>query len=1126
MKGVQAKYRAFISYSHRDKVWGDWLHKGLERYRVPNALIGKETGLGQVPKSLFPVFRDREELPTSSDLGSAILDALTASAMLIVICSPNSARSRWVNEEIKSFKRLHGESRVLAIIVDGEPNGTDKPGFETLECFPHALRYAIGADGELSDQRTEPIAADARPAGDGKDDSLLKLIAGLLGVNYDDLKRREVVEARKRARRAQAVAALMALLAVTASGFGYYALEKREEADTNAALAAEQRNAALTSQSRFLSDLARQHVARDEFGTATLLALEALPNKTERFPASISATRPFVAEAEKVLHRSMRERRELAVFDIPVAGLVRELFFDREGKRLIAFFDTAAMIIMDAETGTELKRIDSTGDGPPKQAISSSRNRVAMVIGNGQVRILGTDNDIDMVLNVSATEEISKIRLNVDGSRLAVLLRSGRLLQIDVASKNIVASIETNDSNIYNLAYAPTGSLLAYEAEGIMLWNGVSEPVRLYSTEETVDDIAFSPDGNYLVTVHNGGERFVTVFGLATAEQRVIEAQGQGPYRLTFHPNGNVLAVRDGANRVEILNLADGTWLSEFGVFMPDLSAIPPTAFAQDGRLFAVSTRSGGGIQLTDSTYFLERGSMTGHLQDITALAFSPDSKVLAATSNDGSLRMWTVAANGLATILETGDSSGEIENPVMTQQGLSDVRFNSDGSRVALGDGKKISLWSVPDGVLKNAFGKSDADKWVLAFDRKKELTVAARPGEIVLSSADHFEPLGKINGYDDIENLLLSPDNKRLVVQFPTHIGIWDISDPDHAQPIYSGEGERDPTFLADGKLLVRGSTEMVLMDSANGRVTSRLKIPDGLIDRYWTDARFRWLAAGNAEGAVTVWDLRTLKIIATVAGVGEAVLDVVFDSNADRMAVLQANRELILVLLTAPENPPKRLDYDPDDEIVDIVSFRDDGRALALAGRAGQLVLVDAISGTKIAQTKGDITGRSLANAFVSTDDNRFISSGGPQTLVLRDLETFEELAEFTIVTEHATGYVWDAAVSPGFRYLVVGSTTGYAKLWPLFGSTQALADAAKHSLPRCFTQAERQMYFLPKAPPRWCITGAGLEDEPDPALWKPKWPYRSKAWRNWLIESDRAGGTDPVPMPMPITLDDGS
>ena len=176
------KYRAFISYSHRDAGWASWLHRSLERYRPPKALIGTVTSQGEVPKRLSPVFKDREELPSATDLGGLINAALAGSAAQIVICSPQAAKSKWVNEEILAFKRLGREDKILCIIVGGEPNATDMRGREAEECFPPALRFRLGSDGNLSAVRTEPIAADARPGKDGKSNAKLKLISGLLGV--------------------------------------------------------------------------------------------------------------------------------------------------------------------------------------------------------------------------------------------------------------------------------------------------------------------------------------------------------------------------------------------------------------------------------------------------------------------------------------------------------------------------------------------------------------------------------------------------------------------------------------------------------------------------------------------------------------------------------------------------------------------------------------------------------------------------------------------------------------------------------------------------------------------------------------------------------------------------------
>src|SRR6185295_18314279 len=58
------------------------------------------------------------------------------------------------------------------------------------ECFPHSLRFE-GDNGDSKPVRVEPIAADLRPEGDGRERAFLKIVAGLVGVGFDDLYQRE-----------------------------------------------------------------------------------------------------------------------------------------------------------------------------------------------------------------------------------------------------------------------------------------------------------------------------------------------------------------------------------------------------------------------------------------------------------------------------------------------------------------------------------------------------------------------------------------------------------------------------------------------------------------------------------------------------------------------------------------------------------------------------------------------------------------------------------------------------------------------------------------------------------------------------------------------------------------------
>lgn len=211
--GEGRRYRAFIAYSHRDRRWAAWLHRRLEGYRIPRRLVGRSAAAGRIPRRLTPIFRDLEELGTAGDLSERIETALAQSDALIVVCSPAAARSRWVNEEVLRFKRSGRGNRIFCLIVDGRPFVSGAHAGSEEECFAPALRYRLDARGESTSEIAEPLAADVRPEGDGRRTALLKLVAGLLGVELDELRRRE----QQRRNLRWATVTVLALVAMTAT---------------------------------------------------------------------------------------------------------------------------------------------------------------------------------------------------------------------------------------------------------------------------------------------------------------------------------------------------------------------------------------------------------------------------------------------------------------------------------------------------------------------------------------------------------------------------------------------------------------------------------------------------------------------------------------------------------------------------------------------------------------------------------------------------------------------------------------------------------------------------------------------------------------------------------------------
>jgi tetratricopeptide (TPR) repeat protein len=210
------------------------LQRALETYRLPKRLVGMTTAAGEVPAFVKPVFRDRDEMQAGADLKATVRDALEQSRWLIVVCSPEAARSPWVNREIIEFKKLHGETQVLAVIAAGEPFASRLTGREAEECFPEALRHALTPEGLPQGGELEPVAADLRAQGDGEHLATLKLVAGMVGVGVDELVRRD---AQRRARRMAAIAAASAAGMAVMAVLTVMAVQSRNEAQSQRAQA-------------------------------------------------------------------------------------------------------------------------------------------------------------------------------------------------------------------------------------------------------------------------------------------------------------------------------------------------------------------------------------------------------------------------------------------------------------------------------------------------------------------------------------------------------------------------------------------------------------------------------------------------------------------------------------------------------------------------------------------------------------------------------------------------------------------------------------------------------------------------------------------------------------------------
>lgn len=207
---VESRFKAFVSYSHADKVAAQKLHRKLEAYRLPahlRAVTNDASGANANSDGRIGViFRDREDLPAAEDLSESVKAALSASEALVVLCSPDAQKSPWVAREIELFRELHPDRPVLAAILRGEPD----------DAFPEPLK-----------QGREPLAADLRKEGDGLRLGFLKVVAGIAGVPLDALINRD---AQRRLRRVTAITVAAVAAMVVMALMTTFALQSRNEA--------------------------------------------------------------------------------------------------------------------------------------------------------------------------------------------------------------------------------------------------------------------------------------------------------------------------------------------------------------------------------------------------------------------------------------------------------------------------------------------------------------------------------------------------------------------------------------------------------------------------------------------------------------------------------------------------------------------------------------------------------------------------------------------------------------------------------------------------------------------------------------------------------------------------------
>lgn len=191
MTQPQYRYDGFISYRHHPR-----------DMKIAAKLMSLLEKMSTSDKRRLRIFRDQSELPTSDNLGNDIHTALAQSRFLIILGSPSYLQSKWCMEEVRYFRKLHGDSNhgILPILIEGEPrDALPEYLFQQTETF-------VGPDGNriVRQWEVEPLCADVRGRTDAeclrklRSTEYLRIAAPMLGCRFDDLYQRSQRQKRRR----------------------------------------------------------------------------------------------------------------------------------------------------------------------------------------------------------------------------------------------------------------------------------------------------------------------------------------------------------------------------------------------------------------------------------------------------------------------------------------------------------------------------------------------------------------------------------------------------------------------------------------------------------------------------------------------------------------------------------------------------------------------------------------------------------------------------------------------------------------------------------------------------------------------------------------------------------------
>ena len=830
----EKEYFAFISYKREDEKWAKWLAHQLDNYKLPSTLNGKE-----LPPSLRKTFRDVDEL-SAGNLPEQIYNALSTSDNLIVICSPRSAKSEWVNKEIEDFIEIKGGKydHIFPFIIDGEPFSKEP----SRECFPKALRA-------LPD-REERIGGNINEQG-GRYAAVVKVIAGMLSVTFDSLWDRYEREQKKR-RNWMITAGITAFLAIAGIAFWMY-LQKQEVLRANWSM--------MENQTRAVTEKVSELIDSGNILLSQKLLLEVLPQNIN------DIDRPYVSDAEAALRKAEgMQTFKLCDYNHLTGKAVSN------GAILSVDYDDG-INLWNPESGALIKHFN---EGEVYNAsLSPNLKEMAIIHGHG-----GSSSD--------CLQDYKDIKI--------VDIGSGKCLKTLVGHKREVIKAVYSDDGKFLASSSWDGTVKIWDLTKkipIKTFYGDST-LRQSTISESLDyrisfALGFSPNGKHVISTFEG--RNMEVWDINNDNCiDTLKAHTGIIWSVDYSPNGKMFA---SAGDDKTVRIWDANKRDVIKTLTGHSQTILDVTFSKDSK-FVVSSSSDSTIRVWDVTKGICVRQMNAHTVVMKAM-FSPDGQSIIYSPNDNSVRVWKFKNIPVYNTTSFGKVA-------CCQSGSLVVLSNMDEGVTAWNIEKKQFLFHLDDIVRVDCIDYSKFGNYILTMHSLPDERSRIYVWDVKANGfIREFKVKGIRTFGEHLRHAVFSPDEMCIAsAEKDSTIRIWDMRTNKCVKEIKQDVYDIIH-YSPDGKMLAvvkSWENKIYLIRISDGEIVKKFTGHKESISNMLFTNDGKLLITSSSDGSVNLWDINTGKCVKSV-NLGMGKVDAISLSKDEKYIICVCGKKYIAVL-----------------------------------------------------------------------------------------------------------------------------------------------------------------------------------------------------------------------------------